>query len=138
VKVKNSELTVMSPCPSTLSLNSCSAYLSCNPATSTVSENNSVYNQKLPRHTQKLVNIVTANIDVITNKMPELVTRLKLSQIDIEALSEICPRNSRFQLTEDSICPTGYNILPWVKMLKTDLELNKYHFKRKARQEPVL
>ena len=53
---------------------------------------------------------MTANVDVITNKMPELATVLQLSQIDIATLTEICPKNSRFQMTEDSICPSGYNI----------------------------
>ena len=107
---KNSKLTVTSPCPSALSLNSSSVYLSCNSPTSTISESNSVHSQKLPRHTRKFVNIMTANADVITNKMPKLATILKLSPIHFATLTEISPKNSRFQLTEDSICPTGYNI----------------------------
>ena len=96
---KNSKLTVTSPCPSALSLNSSSVYLSCNSPTSTISENNSVHSQKLPRHTRKLVNIMTANVDVITNKMPELATVLKLSQIDFATLTEISPK--KFQISTD-------------------------------------
>ncbi|XP_065557657.1 uncharacterized protein LOC136025555 [Artemia franciscana] len=53
---------------------------------------------------------MTANVDVIINKMPELETVLELSQIDFATLTEISPKNSRFQLTEDSISPTGYKI----------------------------